>query len=319
MKKTIRICHHETQGLHNDYLILRNVLESTYDVVHCVYTEVDLLQNNVNNNKLYICNINIFIEHIHENLLNYGNINIFIPNIEWFNKRDEILAKHIDCIFCKTKHAYSVLNSAYKCIYIGFTSIDRYIQNIEKNNDYFLHLKGISKYKNSQVLVDTWFKHPSWPTLVIVHHGVPNSNGVLHFPTPFKVSNNILVYQCKLNDNALTQIMNKCGVHICCSFAEGFGHYINEARSVGAYIVTTDGQPMKAFINENTGTLINSSKCVRLHHGCGYYLSEKDIEDAINNMIINAKYKNGFANRDLYLEEKKVFSEKLMNTIKMFL
>lgn len=318
MKKKIRICHHDTQGLHNDYLILRNVLESTYEVIHCVYTEVELLQNLINDN-LFICNFNIFIEHIHEKLLSFGDVNIFIPNIEWFNKRDTILAKNIDCFFCKTKHAYNVLISSYKCIYTGFTSIDRYIRNIEKNKDYFLHLKGISKYKNSQVLIDTWCKHPSWPTLVVVHHGVPNSNGVLHFPQPFKVSNNIIVYQCKLNDDALTQIMNKCSVHICCSFAEGFGHYINEARSVGAYIVTTDGEPMKNFINENTGMLIKSSKCVRLHHGCGYYLGEKDIEEVVNNMIAHANYKNGYANREIYLKEKKEFSEALMNSIKMFL
>ena len=29
----------------------------------------------------------------------------------------------------------------------------------------------------------------------------------------------------------LSQLMNLCGIHICCSATEGFGHYLNEAKS----------------------------------------------------------------------------------------
>ena len=47
--------------------------------------------------------------------------------------------------------------------------------------------------------------------------------------------------------------MNRCAVHLCPSSYEGFGHYINEARSVGAFIVTTNAQPMNELVTPDFG------------------------------------------------------------------
>jgi hypothetical protein len=38
---------------------------------------------------------------------------------------------------------------------------------------------------------------------------------------------------------------------------EGYGHYINEGRSVGAVVVTTDYPPMNELVSERDGFLIN--------------------------------------------------------------
>lgn len=46
---------------------------------------------------------------------------------------------------------------------------------------------------------------------------------------------------------------------------EGFGHYLNEARSVGALILTTDHAPMSKLIDGTNGIL------VRPEERCSYY------------------------------------------------
>ena len=189
---------------------------------------------------------------------------------------------------------------------------------------YFTRLlkKIISKYKNSQTLVNTWMKNPSWPTLVVVHHGTPNANGVLHFNKPFKVGTNIIVYQCKLDESVLSQLINQCGVHVCPSFSEGYGHYINEARSAQSYILTTDGEPMRSFINENGGQLIKPSKEIKKNYGSGYVVTETDIENAVQNILSlkveNIKY-GGKQNRKMFLEDIQIFQNNITIAIKIFI
>tara|TARA_B110000977_G_scaffold201386_1_gene295744 strand:- start:4355 stop:5332 length:978 start_codon:yes stop_codon:yes gene_type:complete len=310
---SLRICHHNTQGLVNDFLILKCALQSSFDIEHSVYSEVALVKNETVKD-IGNCDVNIFLEHIYEDFIQYAKKNVFIPNIEWFNTSDVSLIKHIDTICCKNDHSYKILKSKFPesiILNTGFTSIDRFNQSIPKKHDYFLHLKGISNYKNSQVLVDTWLKHPEWPTLVVVHHGNHQTRGTLHFAIPFKVSKNIIVYQSKLNDEALKSIMNQCGVHICCSFSEGFGHYINEARSTGAYLITTDGYPMKDFLkNQECGRLITPNKRVPLNFGEGYIIDSFAIERIINSLIhLPGKIllKNGEKNRTNFLRDRDVF------------
>lgn len=47
-------------------------------------------------------------------------------------------------------------------------------------------------------------------------------------------------------------------VHICPSKREGFGHYINEARAVGALVIATNFPPMnEMYFNERSGLAIN--------------------------------------------------------------
>ena len=319
----INICHHDTQGLHNDFIIIENVLCDSYIINHVVYSELQLVKNE--NIIIENADLNIFIEHIYQKIIHYGKKNIFIPNIEWLNKTDIKLLSNIDLVLCKTQHSYTILSNLLPqrlVKFIGFASKDRFMQDIKKDYNICLHVKGISKYKNSQQLIDTWCKHPTWPTLVVVHYGIPNANGVLHFPEPFHVKTNIIVYQSKIDENLLEKLMNKCGVHICPSFSEGFGHYINEARSTGAFIVTTNGEPMKSFVNEDSGVLVNPIKQVQVNAGVGYYINNMSIENAISILLTKSfeELKNGGKiNKQNYLTDTENFKIKFMDAIKIFL
>lgn len=47
-------------------------------------------------------------------------------------------------------------------------------------------------------------------------------------------------------------------IHICASEREGFGHYLNEARAAGAFIITTDHPPMNEFVTQGAGWCITT-------------------------------------------------------------
>ena len=321
--KHVRICHHNTQGLHNDTLVIVQALNNNINVSEVVYEEIDYVHE-----KLLSCpvhfDINIFLEHIYEAYTIYANVNIFIPNTEWLNSKDIKSLQCIDAVFCKTKDSYEVMKRQFphsRIFYCGFTSINRYL-NIEKKYDYILHMKGISKYKNSQILVDTWQKHPEWPKLVIVHYGIPHSNGVLHFNRPFAVGSNIIVYQQKLDEASVCKLMNQIGVHICPSFSEGFGHYINEACSTGAFVITTDGTPMKDILPENSNILIKPCKSYNVNLGKGYIIDTQSIETAMSEYL--ALHENnvkdiGEQNRKKYIDDQHHFIQKINDLIKIFL
>lgn len=45
-------------------------------------------------------------------------------------------------------------------------------------------------------------------------------------------------------------------VHVCPSSREGFGHYINEARSVGALVVTIAAGPMNELVQDGKSGVV---------------------------------------------------------------
>ena len=47
---------------------------------------------------------------------------------------------------------------------------------------------------------------------------------------------------------------------ICCSKAEGFGHFIQEAKASSSVVLTTGGPPMNEFVSNDDGFLIKYLK-----------------------------------------------------------
>jgi hypothetical protein len=46
----------------------------------------------------------------------------------------------------------------------------------------------------------------------------------------------------------------------CCLALQGFGHYINEARASGAFIISTDHPPMNELVPAKIGLLISPDR-----------------------------------------------------------
>ncbi|KAI9349635.1 hypothetical protein BDR26DRAFT_852505 [Obelidium mucronatum] len=103
----------------------------------------------------------------------------------------------------------------------------------------FFHSYGHSGRKRTDQVYDCWRQHPEWPHLTIVGNRKPEDFGV-DIPNMDDKPKNIHVCT-KVNITFLRELQYKSGVHICPSQQEGYGHYINEARSMGALVFVKDG------------------------------------------------------------------------------
>ncbi|HEY2419011.1 MAG TPA: hypothetical protein VGH84_13900, partial [Steroidobacteraceae bacterium] len=57
-------------------------------------------------------------------------------------------------------------------------------------------------------------------------------------------------------DQEIRTLQNAHRFHLCVSEAEGWGHYIAEAMSVGAVALVTDAAPMNELIEADRGLLV---------------------------------------------------------------
>lgn len=243
-------------------------------------------------------------------MMNTKSKNVWIPNLEMINSMDVQCAQHMDLIVAKTPYAYDVLRNRFpdkKVVYWGWTSIDRGLAVSLPTKDYnaFLHVKGVSRFKNTQLVLETWLRHPEWPTLTVVHHGNPGQNGYVDIPVrdAFAITHNVRMIQRKVSDTELTDLMNRHGVHVCPSVMEGFGHYINEALSARAVVVTTDGHPMKQFVENKNGFLIRPVQETPQSLGTRYTLDTQGFEEAIQKVLetpIETRAVMGDRSRDLF-------------------
>ncbi len=253
----INICHHLTQGLHNDAVVLANVL-SVHDITETTYSEIDLISGR-HNNQVEPFDVVIFLEHIHKAYISCAPVRLFFPNIEWLNKIDVALMQHMTTICCKTHHAIEYLSDkASNLVYTGFSSITRSpIQDSAWEALECIHVMGVSKMKNTQLVVDTWLQEPQWPTLHVVY------SAPIVIQDPIKVASNVVFHQRKLKDDELDALQQRCAIHVCPSACEGFGHYLNEGRSSGACIITTDAPPMNELVDNTSGVLVH---CENSHY-----------------------------------------------------
>lgn len=307
---SVRIMHHRTEGLKNDALILQSVL--TDAVIHS-YEEIELVRNVPLT--LPECDVQIFLEHIYHDAIPKAKVNVFVPNLEWTNRMDIAALKKFDVhIFAKTPSAYKRIKSIFanEVSFIGWTSRDMYDSSVSKVNE-CLHLKGVSKYKQSQELVDTWALHPEWPMLHVVSYGSENTNGYLRLPCPVKVKDNISLYQYKLNYDELKTLMNTCRYHICPSYSEGFGHYINEGRSTDSTVFTTNLSPMNELVKDPR-CLFDIQDVVPVMLGQGAKVSRESLEKTLG-PVFNDSEQLGKGSRENYQKERYFFEVSLKKAI----
>lgn len=254
--------------------------------------------------------VNLMLEHIRPELLRAARSNVFIPNPEWCTPKDMQRLPAMHRVLAKTGHA-EIIFRARGCSVepVGFTSDDCFDPGVARRRSFF-HLAGRSSAKRTQTVLEAWQRHPEWPPLTVVQHPRIAKEQV--------VADNI-VHRIDYVDRAELQWMqNQNLFHLCPSETEGFGHYLMEALSVGAVVLTTDAEPMNELVTPERGILIPYASNAPQNLATRYQVDIAGIEAAVETALALDDCEiagRSRAAREFYLRNDAVFRDRLSRAV----
>lgn len=205
--------------------------------------------------------------------------NVLVPNLEWVYPETEATIGDCDVLWCKSRDAERrLLARGLPAVFLGFSSRDRLDRTVAKDWNRFLHLAGRSPLKGTAAVLRAWAARPDWPPLTLVAR--PDVLPPSWSPPP-----NVRLLSHALDDAEIGALMNACGIHLCPSEAEGYGHYIGEAMSCGSVVLTTDAPPMNEHLGAGEGLLLRWSDTRPLAWGQRYVVGADAIADAVDHVL----------------------------------
>ena len=215
--------------------------------------------------------INIFLEVISPVLFPFARKNVWIPNPEWTYKTWIPYLKMIDEVWAKTEECYDIFSAmGIKTILTGWSSLDKsWDVSSQKNynkaivpvgNNIFRYPKPILQaYERIRTTNESLYK--KLPELHIVYN--PKAINVF---VPDTLSNKVVVHSEIIPESEYNSLLKECGLCVCISAAEGFGHAVNEAMSAGCNLLLSRILPF-------TNGLANESL------SCTYYVSNSETNE----------------------------------------
>lgn len=187
--------------------------------------------------------LNIFLELLNPRFLPQAKRSVYVPNPEWyFSNMWGTALPRIDQVWAKTDDCLRIFSRLHRnVIKSGWTSEDRLIGGERRKA--MLHVAGGSDAKGTQEVIAAMAGLPQHRLTLVSR----KDRGRLPANIDFILSP---------TDDDLKRIQSAHLVHLCPSSYEGFGHYINEARSCGAVVVTTNAAPMNELIDSSTGAAV---------------------------------------------------------------
>lgn len=250
----------------------------------------------------------LFLERVAARWLRRAGRYALIVNQEWYSPRRLPLLRWIDHVLCKTRHAQEIFSAHHPSVhYLGFTSVDRRTGTGGPDYTRFLHLAGGSRLKGTSALLDVWRRHPEWPVLTVVQHAREGD------PAP-EVPGNVELITEYLPQARILELQNACGIHLCPSLSEGWGHYIVEAMSCCAVPLVTDAPPMNELVAADRGVLVPWERCEPRKLGTNFHVDRPALERAIAGLIempVAEKARMGAAARAWFEENQVRFRERL--------
>ncbi|NID04879.1 glycosyltransferase family 4 protein [Luteibacter jiangsuensis] len=220
--------------------------------------------------------LGITLEHVHTAYLALARRNALVPNPEWLSRRDRRQLHRFDAILCKTEVARATFEAQGLPVHvIGFQSIDCRREGIARDRS-FLHLAGASRMKGTERLLEVWRRHPEWPTLHVLQS--PSTARTDRPPAAANLDHRVAYVD---DIETIRRLQNAHAFHVCLSEAEGWGHYIVEAMSCGAVVLTTDAPPMNELVSGDRGLLVHATESGTLNASALWQFDEAALEACV--------------------------------------
>lgn len=231
--------------------------------------------------------VNFFIEVINPSLFTYAAKNIWIPNPEWTYKTWEPYGHMIDEIWVKTHEAEKLFSGWNTTIrYIGWTSIDKVVPE-KKNYSKAIVPVGKNVWRNPRPIIQVYMglkrRDASLYAALPVLHIVYDPTAMTLPPIPEEFASKIKLITGPLPEKEYDELLQECGLCICLSAAEGFGHAVNEAMSAGCMLMLS---PIDAFREITNEVLWVSNGKVTPHPKCLGNLEDVDLESVVDALIV---------------------------------
>lgn len=251
MKVNIVANFQKNTGLMQDSAILRGILTAVFGesvqifrVAH-VFPQCDE------------ADVNFFLEVINPSLFSYARKNIWIPNPEWTYKTWVPYLNMVDEIWVKTAEAKRIFeqHTQTPIKLIGWTSIDKSYDPTKDKKNYSKAIIPVGKniYRNPKPIFQAYMRIKEQdPTLYsklpVLHLVYSPAHLVINVPS--EIENKVIVKATVLKESEYDDLLKECGLCICISLSEGYGHAVNEAMSAGCNLILS---PIAPFMEDLVG------------------------------------------------------------------
>ena len=267
--------------------------------------------------------INFFIEVINPALFVHAGKNIWLPNQEWTYQTWKPYAQMVDEIWVKTREAEKLfLDWTPNVKYVGWTSIDKKYELAGKDpmkgivpvgKNVWRHPKPILQ-AYSRILLQTPDVFQKLPHLTIVH--APSAVPIGDIPEGIK--SKITVRGEVIPEEEYDALLHTCGLVVCTSAAEGFGHAVNEALSAGCIPILS---PIEPFRELAKNALWVSNAKVMAHPQCLGVLEDVDVDSLADALIaysrLTPEESKGIAmdSRETYEDRHEIFVKSMLSRL----
>lgn len=249
--------------------------------------------------------LNIFLELINPMFFPEAHRNVLVPNPEWFMPWWKPHLSGIDQVWAKTRDGERIFRGHHENVrYMGWSSPDMHEPLIARERK-LIHVAGGSTAKGTVQVIEAMKRLPQYELTIVSHL----KWGALP-PNVKQVE--------RISPEEKLRMMNQAAIHLCPSSYEGFGHYINEARSVGAVIVTTNASPMNELVFSYFGLGASVATVSNQHFAQHKQVDVGSLTSCIDMAMqtpLDILLRLGASARDEYLKGDKAFEAELIKVL----